>query len=1559
MKQKQTKKVLSFILAVFMIFTALPISSISVNAGTDSPVEILYNSEKISSIMVAENEEITLESKLYGIRADTYHWQIKAAADQDLWVNIDGYTHDSCEVNYALVGSLLDQTDTAYLRLAVTSSETTYYSNSVAVGVSYVVITPYEAELDTSVPDLKEVSASGATIKGRGAGGKSRGTNDGTAAIEEGELVTYDITVNFLYQGGVEVTQANKANKEAGGSHQVTIEVPSAAGYAPYYDADGDGELEKLTETNSDGKIIFQIAIENISKDETYNIWYLPDYVTYTVNHYFQNQNNEGYTIKKTETRQGFTGSLVSSDLYLPEDEAVGYSPYAYAQSAIAADGTTVINIYYHINFYYVEYDLGEDAFGVEPLYVRYETVVTVKEPTRHGYHFEGWELVGYDGAEPTEEQKILYDLNDGSVAVPAANLKYAALWSRGNTVYTVVYWREAESKAGSNQSVTYEYWGSQLVGGYYTQGGHWESDNSVQAGLTVNASDFSEVPSEISTRQITTSTGTTTLDESIYFTYNQAKSQETSTYTVAGDGTTVVNVYFDRKEYTLKFYYAAEHTSGGDTVYNVVGGTTYYFGASALSNTDKTSEVALFSQYFTSGNTYSKARDQVGTVDELPALNEKGEKRGYTVSFDSTTINRTEYKLHYISFTAKYNADISEMWPTDVFNSVTRTNGGNNGSWTSREAFASAWNGEYNVYYTQLHKNDNQTIKGKYNKLGYQILWNSTLSTSDGREAGDGGAVAYLCFWENGADVDWSVPELYRYNIYLECLDQTNHTDKGAIQKTFNGTTKWYYPADSYDTVDDSDVNNQTIPPIYGFTNVGGDSNRLTAGRDYDSSLYAEGYDVNFYYDRTRYTLEFNNEGVLLELTGTGGLTTVRYGVSLYSDSGYALDDFRDADGNLLYYPKTLDPGGYEFEGWYTSSTFASSTRFDFTANPTMPASDLILYAHWVPVMHNVTLYLDKTAAETDGTRLYENTVQVQHGGLAPTPRQDYENGDLIFVGWFYLDSSETNENGQPVEKAFSFEAIPVVRDMNIYAKWTSEVPREYTVYYRYYLDDGTYVDIAPSTTGTALQGTSITVNAKVGDQLNSPYRVGYFPEKASHSITVTAENNIYVFEYLLVAAVPYTVQYVDVDGNELLQPKVVNHNRYTVVTEKFMQIDGYLPDHYSIELTVASGGENVITFVYTPNTTDAYYKIVHYTQNVSGDSYTEYKSTENAGRISSTVSDSILDIVGFQFTKATITVGEATSELTPSGNTVSGEITSSGLLIEIYYDRLAYSYTVEYREYDSTAENSNGKALTTAKTVDNVLYGTVVTENALTIAGYTLVSQTPQSEVIGGDDQVIVFHYSEKNIGITYVALNGGRIDREQESVAAVTGHPLGSTATADTGYKFVGWYRNALCTLPVDPTWVHENNQLVPEQANGLYQETTYYALFERATADLYIFTDFPANNNYQQIDSGTTFIFEIKGIEGTSTQDIDLTVALHERDSITVKDLPVGDYRITQLVDWSWRYTPLRQTYRDITVSADASTDPNDTDGNWVRFTNSRTDQQWLDDYSYSINIFDGD
>ncbi len=1663
------KKLLALFLSLVMLTTEfLQIG----NAAklSDSLVTILLDGEPVSSVSIPENEERLLIGKISEIDAESYNWQIKIK-DTDIWVNIDGCDVPECSVSFALVGSMLDKNDRAYLRLEVTASDGIYTSDPVTVKITepvenivaepveisdeeqdnmvevYVntpttdtgdepVEIPEETEPDESLEEmienateadaepkeafdkapaeaeevleevseeleyeqeevfdeiieelpedtLEEIPAEEPEEAPKGAAKEMIEAVPETMAslmsafmpmtayaADSGDDViappssikTYEVTVEFLYQNGTSVTQPYMANVAEGSPLDTDIKITPLKGYEAYFDENGDGSYtddEKIG-IQADGNYLFDINLAGVDRSYRYIIRFIPVEVSYTVEHYIQNRDDDGYTKSLTENKTGLTNSLVPADLTLTDGIAEGHTAQTYEQTTIAADGSTVVRIYYLVNYYLIDFELGDDAFGVVPVYVRYNTTVTVPTPTRLGWSFLGWELVEYADNTATEDQKTEHYLNiNGSITVPDANLKYQALWQEDKTYYTVVYWREAESKCGDTGDIKYEYWDTQIVGATLTEGGDIILDNSVNANDKIVLSDYYEIPDNIATNA-------DGVNERGFFHCNEAKTEEVNngtTVTVSGDSSTVINIYFDRNEYTLKFYYAAKDGNN-----NYIFGRTNPFGAEASSRTNRNDEVALFdAAWSTSSYSFIKA-----TVDSIPEIINDDNK--YTLGTDrsKTSNNRTYY---YFTFKAKYGADISEYWPTAEDISTVSTTSSRLG-----DAVFSAWNGEYNVYYTQ-HKSDfgnNETIKGQYDRLDYRVLWDTSLSAASNPSTYNN-TVTYLSYWNNVTNQEWNIPALYRYNIYLECL--TQHTAEttcelcsGKSPKTFtvNGVTKTYYRTMVYDVADNSETGNlqeQTYPDVYGFSNVNdGNGTNLTqnaeyitlGSADYNTAVYRNGYEIYWFYDRNRYDLEFWNEGKKLRLRDADGnfmdRQTIRYGVSLFSPGGYDISGLTDEDGES-YYPDTLPENAYRFEGWYTSPTFASGTVFNFDEHSTMPASNLALYAHWVPIKFKVQIYYNRTEMEKNNplwtTTEADGTVRdytlIDYGAHAPTPSEQYEqstNEALHFVGWFYLDGE--------TEKAWSFDNMVVTRDMKIYAKWTSGIVRSYTIYYR--LEDGT--EIAAPSEGTEMVGNTITLLPKTGTQLYEGYQENYFPitDGDSHKYTLTIGDNIEntgTIYYKKATSVPYKVKYVDEYGNELLATKEITENPYSIVTEVFEKYDGYMPDAYSKRLVVGFRDDgspdtenNVITFVYTKikegETPKTYYRYEHYVQAEEGYGYELYDYADKVGDIGSPVSVDILNRTGFTYNTSKTAVTSDGSELAynSDSNKVSATLPAEGLLFRLYYDRKELNYTVRYLK-DGTDEELKPSETKT------VLYGRSITEKGIEIKGYELITSAI-TQTVTTDGAELRFYYQETNTGIVYKAKGNGSVSLSSETVPALSGSPKGSTPIAEGGYHFVGWYRDEACRNPVNPAWVEQDtNKLIPQAEDGYFAERTYYALFERNTADLTISTDFPSGNNYRPVDGSQTFVFRITGTGSNS--GISLTITLHERESKTIADLPTGTYIVTELTSSAWRYSADNGT-KNVEVR------PNQT--NSISFLERRNQPYWLDgNATKAVNVFD--
>ena len=254
-----------------------------------------------------------------------------------------------------------------------------------------------------------------------------------------------------------------------------------------------------------------------------------------------------------------------------------------------------------------------------------------------------------------------------------------------------------------------------------------------------------------------------------------------------------------------------------------------------------------------------------------------------------------------------------------------------------------------------------------------------------------------------------------------------------------------------------------------------------------------------------------------------------------------------------------------YEFDGWYTTAQGIPGTKYTFTENDTMPDGDLYLYAIWRPITRYVNFYMDEadylngvtipqrmTIKDENGNELFADTNpykkeyaqrEVPNGSAVsvkdlddPGVTEGYEqyhpyNG-YTFVGWFYHDA-------QGNEMAFDTDNMSVMRDLDLYAKWSSNTVVKINV--DFLLDenndgqpdvgaDGKYIKVADSISQSALAGTTKTFEAKIEGDLYAAYSSGYYPMVSSHSFTVVNDDmegtvygrNYYYFLYDDVDKVP-----------------------------------------------------------------------------------------------------------------------------------------------------------------------------------------------------------------------------------------------------------------------------------------------------------------------------------------------------------------------------------------------------------------------------------------------------
>lgn len=677
--------------------------------------------------------------------------------------------------------------------------------------------------------------------------------------------------------------------------------------------------------------------------------------------------------------------------------------------------------------------------------------------------------------------------------------------------------------------------------------------------------------------------------------------------------------------------------------------------------------------------------------------------------------------------------------------------------------------------------------------------------------------------------------------------------------------------------------------------------------------------------YTRNSYNLKFYNYNEYVN--GKGG--SVQFEAPLRSY--YFVPD----------YPAVLEPNAYVFAGWYTTAGCYDGSEADLNTME-MPASDVILYAKWTPKTHTVKTYLTKDAMDNGADPLHTWDA-VEHGKTATPKAETPKNGDYKFVGWFY--TSDTGE-----EKAFDF-SMPVNRDLELYAKWRSDVIKPYTIHYR--LRDGSKdgIEIAPDTEGSALAGTTKTFEAKTGKQLNAGYQSGYFPETSSHSLTIdidgTPENgkNEYTFWYVEKKKVKYTVRYLEKDTNKVLLEEKQGETSDAVITEKFKQIKGYIPDAYQKRLVLSADEKNnVITFWYSKDDAHAPVQIIHWTQNIAGNGYTEYQSSTSLNtNIGDEVTEELLNINGFEYKWGTAVAGESTENFTAPA-TPKAVLTEKGLVLNLYYDRIEYPYEFRFLEQGTNKQLADPEG-------GSARYQAQVTQSAKTIPGYKLVGYDQMSINIAIEDpadtankNVKTFYYEQETVDIKYKVAGPegcGTLDNYQDNgIGVISADLKGSTPTAEDGFKFVGWFKDEACTQPVSSSWVVANSKLTPGKTKDYgnrvmgYEAATYYAKFEYDVSELTI-----TKTGCQVIDANQSFIFHVTG-EGK-----DMYVTVQGNGSVTIKGLTVGTYKVEEVTSWSWRYTP-DNVSKNVEVKGGQ---PNE-----VTFNNSRTNGSWLSGDSFAIN-----
>ena len=230
----------------------------------------------------------------------------------------------------------------------------------------------------------------------------------------------------------------------------------------------------------------------------------------YIVEHYLQDLTGDGYTKQETETKAGTTGATATA-------EKKTYTGFTFDEDntnnvksgTIAADGSLVLKLYYTRKSYKVTYDYGTAPAGASTLpdeatYKYGATVTVATKATAPGYDFDGWKK---DGTVTT------------SFEMPADNVTLTGTWTaKSDTAYQVKHYLQN-----------------------LTDDGYTLDETETKAGTT----------------------GAQT--EAVAKSYTGFTVQSFNQQTIAADGTTVVEIHYNRNTYKVTYDYGTAPAGASD----------------------------------------------------------------------------------------------------------------------------------------------------------------------------------------------------------------------------------------------------------------------------------------------------------------------------------------------------------------------------------------------------------------------------------------------------------------------------------------------------------------------------------------------------------------------------------------------------------------------------------------------------------------------------------------------------------------------------------------------------------------------------------------------------------------------------------------------------------------------------------------------------------------------------------------------------------------------------------------------------------------------------------
>ncbi len=331
----------------------------------------------------------------------------------------------------------------------------------------------------------------------------------------------------------------------------------------------------------------------------------------YTVEHWMENATDSNHTMMTSEEAAGTTGAMTEAQA----KEYTGFTARAFEQQEIKADGSTVVQIYYDRNVYQVTYKIVGNYFADEA----FDTFTDVK----------------YDTAFPTSTKDTArtgYIWNGWSetlpTTMPAEDVVITGSYTpMSDITYTVEHYQQNVEQTGYGEPET-----ETLLG----------TTGELTAAIAKNYPGFT--------------------------------AQDFQQQTVAGDGSTVVKIYYNRNTYTVSY-----DLNGGTGAEGVSYETeSFVFGAPVTVKAEPTKTDYDFLYWFDGTNASA-----AGATFNMPAgdlaytAHWKASKQELTVSKTLATVNGKAYVsgnvnvgdelVYEITVTNSGNVDLEDIEVVDA----------------------------------------------------------------------------------------------------------------------------------------------------------------------------------------------------------------------------------------------------------------------------------------------------------------------------------------------------------------------------------------------------------------------------------------------------------------------------------------------------------------------------------------------------------------------------------------------------------------------------------------------------------------------------------------------------------------------------------------------------------------------------------------------------------------------------------------------------------------------------------------------------------------------------